>query len=71
MDPRASMDAVAKRENPYTCRGSKPSCPARSLVTMLTELPRTMSSSCFLVLAVFSLRAPIPEKIRLLDFLEM
>jgi hypothetical protein len=40
--PRAGVDAVAKRKNPFigTCRESNPDRPARSLVTTLTAIPR-------------------------------
>jgi hypothetical protein len=37
--PRASLDAVAKRKKSYFCQESNPSCPAKSLVTILIELP--------------------------------
>jgi hypothetical protein len=38
---RASLyTAVAKKKNPIPCRESNPGLPARSLVTILTELPR-------------------------------
>jgi hypothetical protein len=40
MGPRVGVDEAAKRKSPYPCRGSKPGRPARSLVTMLTELAR-------------------------------
>jgi hypothetical protein len=38
MGPRAGLDAVAKRKNPYPCQESNPSCPAHNLVTIPTEL---------------------------------
>jgi len=38
VDPRVGLDAVAERENPCPCQESN-SCPARSLVTVVTELP--------------------------------
>jgi hypothetical protein len=38
-DPRAGLDAVARRKNPSPSRESNPDFPARSLVTILTELP--------------------------------
>jgi len=39
--PRAVfLDAVAKRKIPYQCRQSNTGRPSRSLVTILTELPR-------------------------------
>jgi hypothetical protein len=36
--PRANLDAVGKRESPCPCRESKPSRPARSSVTILTDI---------------------------------
>jgi hypothetical protein len=41
------LDAVAKRKKslPFLYRKSKPGCPARSLVTILTELPRPWTDS--------------------------
>jgi hypothetical protein len=39
VDPRAGLDAVARRKNPSPCRESNAGRPARSLVTILTELP--------------------------------
>jgi hypothetical protein len=36
--PRAVLDAVSKRKSHCPCRDSNPSRPARSLITMLTEL---------------------------------
>jgi hypothetical protein len=39
MGPIISLDAVAKRKNPNPCRESNHGRPARSLVTVLTELP--------------------------------
>jgi hypothetical protein len=38
LGPRAGLDAVVKRRNPYFCRESKPSRPARSLITILAEV---------------------------------
>jgi len=38
--PRAGLDAVEKREIPSPCRELNPDRPARSLVSILTELPR-------------------------------
>jgi hypothetical protein len=38
--PRTGLDAVVNRRNPCPCRESNPSRPARSLVTMITELIR-------------------------------
>jgi hypothetical protein len=39
VDSRAGMDLVAKEENLCACRELNPGYPARSLVTILTELP--------------------------------
>jgi hypothetical protein len=41
VDPRANLDAVAKRKDPFPTHflGSNPVRPRRSLVTILTELP--------------------------------
>jgi hypothetical protein len=38
------MDAVTKRKSPYPCQESNPARPARSLVTILAELPRLTES---------------------------
>lgn len=43
MGPRDSVDVVAKREL-LLHRESNPGCPARSVVSMLTELPSLMLS---------------------------
>jgi hypothetical protein len=40
--PRAALDAVMKRKNPCSCREYNSSRPTRSLVTILTELPRLL-----------------------------
>jgi hypothetical protein len=40
----ARLDAVAKRKIPRPCRESNPGRPARSLVTILTELLRFVPS---------------------------
>jgi hypothetical protein len=40
MGPRAGLDQVAKRKIPCLCRESNSSHAARSLVTILTELPQ-------------------------------
>jgi len=40
LGPRAGLDAMAKRKIPYPCRVSNSGRPARSLVTILTELFR-------------------------------
>jgi hypothetical protein len=37
-DLRARLDVVAKRKNPFPCRELNPGRPARSLITILTEL---------------------------------
>jgi hypothetical protein len=45
LDLRASLDAGAKRKKIsflFLSRGSNPGCPARSLVPILTELPRLL-----------------------------
>jgi len=43
--PRAGLDAVSKRRIPSPCRKSNPGRLAHNLVTILTELPRQLSSS--------------------------
>jgi hypothetical protein len=41
--PRAGLEtAVARREIPFPYREWNPGCPARSLVTLLTELPSSL-----------------------------
>jgi hypothetical protein len=42
VNPRASLDAVAKRKNPSPYRESSPGRPASSLVTKLTELTQLL-----------------------------
>jgi hypothetical protein len=39
VDPRTFLEAVAKRKISLPCRESNPGRPARSLVTILIELP--------------------------------
>jgi hypothetical protein len=39
VDPRDGVDVVARKKIPSLCRESKSGRPARSLVTILTELP--------------------------------
>jgi len=53
LSPRAGLDAVAKRRNPFPCRKSNLGRRARGLVTILTELPRLpgSNSGCLYVLA--------------------
>jgi hypothetical protein len=41
MDPSASVDAMVKKKISASCQELKPRRPARSLVTVLTELPRS------------------------------
>jgi len=48
MGPRAGLDAVAKRKIICPCQESKPGHPARSLVTVLTELSHLLSESVIL-----------------------
>jgi hypothetical protein len=40
--PRAGLDAVVKKKIPSTCRESKPDCATRSLIAILTQLPRLL-----------------------------
>jgi hypothetical protein len=40
VSPRAGLDAVERSKNPSPCREPKPCCAARSLLTILTEIPR-------------------------------
>jgi hypothetical protein len=40
---RAGLDAVARKEIPYSCRESSSCLPSCSLVTVLTELSRLLS----------------------------
>jgi hypothetical protein len=40
MGPRAGLDASVRRRNPSSYQESNSGYPARSLVTILTELPR-------------------------------
>jgi hypothetical protein len=47
--PRAGLDAVAKKRNPCPCRESSPGRWARSLVTVLTGLPRSFGIHCVAV----------------------
>jgi hypothetical protein len=42
VDPRAGVNAVAKRNIPTLCRGSNPDRPARSLVAIPTELSQLL-----------------------------
>jgi hypothetical protein len=42
VDPRASLEAVAKRKILSHCRESNPGRPARSLITTLTEMFRLL-----------------------------
>jgi hypothetical protein len=42
VDPGAGLDAVAKRKTPSPYRETNPSRPARSRITILTELPRLL-----------------------------
>jgi uncharacterized membrane protein YphA (DoxX/SURF4 family) len=42
---KTGLDAVAKRKIPLHCRETKPGCPARSLFTVLAELPRLLVTS--------------------------
>jgi hypothetical protein len=44
--PRAGLDAVARRKYPIPCRESNLGRPARSLVTMLTEIHWVDSIIC-------------------------
>jgi hypothetical protein len=43
---RSGMEAVAKKKNPCPYRESKPGPPARSLVTILTEIFRLLHIIC-------------------------
>jgi hypothetical protein len=45
--PTACLDAVTRRKNPCPRRESIPNRPARSLITILAELPR-LQFACFL-----------------------
>jgi hypothetical protein len=45
VDPRASLDAATKRKVPLPYRESKSGRSARSLVTILTELPRVLTQT--------------------------
>jgi hypothetical protein len=47
MGPRASLDAVVKRINPSSCWKLNVTHPAHTLVTILTELLRLISSTHF------------------------
>jgi len=40
VDPRAGLDAVARRKNPSPCRESNAGRPAPCLVSILTYVPR-------------------------------
>jgi len=48
MGPRAGLEAVAKRKIslPCTCLETNPSCPARNLTNVLTELPWLYFKAC-------------------------
>jgi hypothetical protein len=43
--PRAGLEPVVKRKYPSACRESNRGRPVRSLVTILTELPRLTAPS--------------------------
>jgi hypothetical protein len=46
--PRASLDAVTKRKKSHNCpfRELNPGLPARSVVTIVSELPRLLHITC-------------------------
>jgi hypothetical protein len=41
--PRVGLDALVKGKYSSPCRESNPGLPARSIVTVLTELPRLLT----------------------------
>jgi hypothetical protein len=50
-EPQSRCGRGCKEKNPSPCLESKPGCPAHSLVTILTELPRLLDSCpwCYFV----------------------
>jgi hypothetical protein len=50
--PGAVLDAVVKRKVPSSCQESNPSCPARSLVAIPTELSRFLENKALLTVIV-------------------
>jgi hypothetical protein len=52
LDRKMGLDAVAMRKNPCFCREWDPGRPARSLVTVLTELFRLLCTICTYIIPV-------------------
>jgi hypothetical protein len=54
--PQRSLDAMAKRKDSCPYRESNPGCPARSLVTILTELHELLLKVDALILIMFGVK---------------